>query len=818
MSFLILNSTQFKHLYGERITAIARKLEQLYQKRVKLEQHIQFLNECKRYNLIPQGMNLKNVTSINKNQRILNNTMIKIRNNTLEFKYKQLRLNKVDTITQEKILQTYMMRNNQDRNHQQDLIWINKNDQCIKDKIIRNHKRKIDELIQKQQPKLKTKNMQKTSNIVNMSDIQLSNTQRQILEKGLKFVITPKSIDVIGTITNTEKSMSLAPSSMKQAAVSEISTFILKWNKRKQDNITKDQRQALKELKNMETIIIVPADKGGKTVIMNRKDYIQKIEDKLNDTNTYEVVKNPTKNVKKKISKLTNKLFQSNRINNTTKYELTSIDDLPTVRGQPKIHKQNSPMRIITCARNTITSPISKFAFSFIKQLRNTISNTISNTSKFLEEIKKIKTDPDERLASLDVEDLFNNIPIMRAVDIAIHRIGNSENFCSSSLTKTDLKRLLLISLNNSFFTFNGKFYRQKKGLPMGNTLSPILADLYMDEYMEKHMKAVNSPSKLYRYVDDILIITKMNENEIKDYIQQLNTIKSRIRFTSEYERSGKINFLDTTLSRKDNDNINIRWFRKDTASDRLLNYNSCHQKSIKDNIINNMTRRIIETTKNPIEQIEDLEKLKEMLLNSEFPQKEINKQIETTLKKLSNNSELEQKEEKEQMEYSICLPYVPGIEVLRRKLKKYKIKLYFSYQNKLQSLCTQTMKPESKSNIYQIPCECGAIYNGETKIGLKQRIKQHERKIKEDDENSNSELVQHFHRKKFQCMFNTEKAFIIGNEINWKKRRIKEAIYSTINNSINRHYEIDKQWTSVIHNVTPIIKNIINKKQQQIQ
>ncbi len=66
--------------------------------------------------------------------------------------------------------------------------------------------------------------------------------------------------------------------------------------------------------------------------------------------------------------------------------------------------------------------------------------------------------------------------------------------------------------------------------------------------------------------------------------------------------------------------------------------------------------------------------------------------------------------------------------------------------------------------------------------------------------------------------MFNTEKAFIIGNEINWKKRRIKEAIYSTINNSINRHDEIDKQWTSVIHNVTPIVKNIINKEQQQIQ
>jgi hypothetical protein len=93
-------------------------------------------------------------------------------------------------------------------------------------------------------------------------------------------------------------------------------------------------------------------------------------------------------------------------------------------------------MRIITCARNTITSPISRFTFSFIKQLRETITNTVSNTSKFLEEIIKVKTNPDERLVSLDVEDLFNNIPIMRAVDIAIHRIGNSEKLLCIIINK----------------------------------------------------------------------------------------------------------------------------------------------------------------------------------------------------------------------------------------------------------------------------------------------------------------------------------------------------------------------------------------------
>ncbi len=124
-------------------------------------------------------------------------------------------------------------------------------------------------------------------------------------------------------------------------------------------------------------------------------------------------------------------------------------------------------------------------------------------------------------------------------------------------------------------------------------------------------MSEINLPFKLWRYVDDIILITKMEEHEIKTYVQQLNSIKSKIRFTHEYEKFGKINFLDTTLSRNDNENIGIRWFRKETASDRLLNYHSCHHKTIKQNIISNMTSKIIQTTKNPVEQKEDLDKLR---------------------------------------------------------------------------------------------------------------------------------------------------------------------------------------------------------------
>jgi hypothetical protein len=62
--------------------------------------------------------------------------------------------------------------------------------------------------------------------------------------------------------------------------------------------------------------------------------------------------------------------------------------------------------------------------------------------------------------------------------------------------------------------------------------------------------------------------------------------------------------------------------FRKETAAHRLLNYESSHGKSIKTNIVKNMTTRILETTQDDKDKQEDLNKLKNMLLNSYYPLK----------------------------------------------------------------------------------------------------------------------------------------------------------------------------------------------------
>jgi hypothetical protein len=61
--------------------------------------------------------------------------------------------------------------------------------------------------------------------------------------------------------------------------------------------------------------------------------------------------------------------------------------------------------------------------------------------------------------------------------------------------------------------------------------------------------------------------------------------------------------------------------------------------------------------------------------------------------------------------------------------------------------------------------------------------------------------------------MFDPKEAVIIDNETNYWKRRKKEAIYSMINNSINKCDSIDNGWNNIIYKETKIIKERIYLK-----
>jgi len=80
-------------------------------------------------------------------------------------------------------------------------------------------------------------------------------------------------------------------------------------------NITKKERQALVELRKEKSVMILPADKGKATVIMDTGDYEQKVKTMLSDDKTYEKLnKDPTPKYKRKLMSIIEKLKEEDKI------------------------------------------------------------------------------------------------------------------------------------------------------------------------------------------------------------------------------------------------------------------------------------------------------------------------------------------------------------------------------------------------------------------------------------------------------------------------------------------------------------------------
>ena len=70
-------------------------------------------------------------------------------------------------------------------------------------------------------------------------------------------------------------------------------------------NLSPEELEALKQLRNDNTIVFKKADKGSYVVIMNRDEYIAEVERQLNDTHFYEKLdENPQEKFQKDIDEV----------------------------------------------------------------------------------------------------------------------------------------------------------------------------------------------------------------------------------------------------------------------------------------------------------------------------------------------------------------------------------------------------------------------------------------------------------------------------------------------------------------------------------
>lgn len=286
--------------------------------------------------------------------------------------------------------------------------------------------------------------------------------------------------------------------------------------------------------------------------------------------------------------------------------------------------------------------------------------------------------------------------------------------------------------LDNSYFSFNSKYYFQTMGLPMGSPLSPILANIVMDYCLDWIIRVLPFQFAFIRkYVDDI--ICALPQNEIQETLNIFNSFHPDIQFTVEVESGGSVPFLDTKVIRTNNQ-LTVDWYQKPTNSGRFLNFHSCHPMRHKINTLVGMKNRVSRIS-HPSFLQKNLHLLKNQFINNGYPASLVNKMLFSTSTVNDGGARLDVVQDSNlNTKRYFKLPFIPNVTGRLAKAIKHDHDDfdfgYYSYKP-LQKFFTNVKDKTdllSKSNlIYSIPCmDCNLMYIGQTSTWLRTRLTLH--------------------------------------------------------------------------------------------
>ena len=429
------------------------------------------------------------------------------------------------------------------------------------EKVSQTHTRKLNQLTSNKKPSPPTADKEKW--VVNVSQRTLNPVEISALEKGSNFSIAPKKIPVAKILSSVENGIFSLNQTAKDTIRVSVANILKSCKVPATVNITKEQEKALQNLRRDETVKILPADKGRSIVVMDSDEYKEKVYVLLNDTNTYWKLTdkrlNPTTSVEKDLNKIL--LNIKNERNGTTSQigpnlyrKLHCSNSTPaSFYGLPKIHKPGRPLRPITSSIGSPTYAASKYLVSVLSPLRkNTF--TVQNSSVFTQQIKHHSITSEEVMVSFDMKSLFTSIPVDLALRITKERLQQDQNLAElrTNLSVDNILKLSDFVLNHNYFKYDDDHYKQIFGCAMGSPISPVLADLVMEEIEATAISTFSHPPKWwFRYVDDSH--SCLRKDQVNEFHKHLNSINPNIQFTLELENTNGqgLPFLDTITTRR---------------------------------------------------------------------------------------------------------------------------------------------------------------------------------------------------------------------------------------------------------------------------
>ena len=415
-------------------------------------------------------------------------------------------------------------------------------------------------------------------------------------------------------------------------------------------------------------------------------------------------------------------------INTDEIWRLTSMNpQTPILKGLMKIHKDGMPIRPVV---DYSQAP----AYKLAKKLTNILETytplpyafNIQNSIQLMKDVSEIPFVPDLRLASLDVSDMYSNVPTDELEHI-IHVLCKQQDI-EDALTR-EIMAIAKTVLAQNYYGFKGKTYIQPKGLAMGALSSSILSEVYL-QYLEntKIFSILTKPGieGYFRYVDNILLVYNRNLIDIGEVLASFNGLIPSLRFTLEHEVDNELNFLDITLVKADN-SISFNIYRKPTTTDVIIPRDSCHPHEQKMAAIRYFLNRANTYDINNTCKQAEMDTIKQILHNNLY---------EASILDSLNRTKPNQKQDVDRPRQKwVKFTYIGRETRLVTKLfRNTQVKVAYTTNNNLEKLLwynvTGATNKYDKSGIYQLSCPtCDRI--GQTGRPFHVRFREHQHDYK---------------------------------------------------------------------------------------
>ena len=713
-------------------------------------QNLWFFDKCSKYGVFPKYMKLKtnnkskaakqgSVAGLRKwlaedkkiqfRKRGIYNVYLKVVHTELLHKLNYIEFLVLDTDTREKVNSII---------HKKYLTQNNK----LSVLISNSHKN------QTQLKKQKFSDHKFFDRFINLSSNTFSETETKLIEKGFKYNfqenISPKSLEVLGV--ETELALNNIPlnTSIKHEAASLIKKEFLK------TCIPKQDIQIAKDINNKSSdIIFTKADKGNTVVAINKVDYIQKTLEFLNLNNYLTLKRDPTDIFQKTIKTTIQNCKSLFSDMDSTRLTLMNPQS-PKLYSLIKLHKPGYPIRPVVSFFSAPSYKLSKKLIDIIKSNTNFSAKfEIKNSYDLVKKIENITLPNNAKLISFDVTNLFPSIPINETITLVDQLLSlNRVNL----IIKQDIINSLTVCLNQNYFEFNNITYTSKNGLIMGNPLSPLLAEIFMDSLESQISKHPLFKQFLYwhRYVDDVLTCFIGTDRQLKVFIDFINSLHRNIKFTVELETDSTINFLDLTIRRENNRHV-FSIFHKPSHTDIVIHNSSCHPIQHKLAAFHSMIHRLVTLPLNKVNFTKELNIIKQIAINNGYNPDLIDQILRKKSYKKAINLVFPHNINSSNSFKLITFIGHPS-KMIGKFLNKFNINVAYKTNNTLGKFIKNSKSKtdkNKKSGVYQLTCkDCPKTYVGQTGRNFQKRIHEHYQSFIKDKNDSNyaNHLIEYQH------------------------------------------------------------------------